>query len=134
MGGLENDSAMSGALRRAAVRVPGAALRKQLHPPSGRIPFPRPPGPTGQILRTFTSSPVARNSRADADTKAKQLNQKSVDDYELQVAPRKDAQRKVDDRPWHRENNHSQPKATSPDPSHGDENKGESYRRNAGPC
>ncbi|KAI6781445.1 uncharacterized protein J7T54_001407 [Emericellopsis cladophorae] len=105
---------MNGAFRRVATRVPTAAFNSTLH---GQVTLP---GAT----RCFTNVPSSRSS--EADEKAKSLNKKAADEAERQVTARDDAQRKVDDRPWQREETgeHSQPPASSPDPAKGDESRG----------
>lgn len=68
---------------------------------------------------------ISRHHREDeASKKAKQLNQKAVDEEEQRVTTTKGAQRLVNDRPWHRESSSAQPGSTSPDPAKGDKTKG----------
>ncbi|PTB75101.1 hypothetical protein M440DRAFT_1336343 [Trichoderma longibrachiatum ATCC 18648] len=67
---------------------------------------------------------ISRSVREDeAAKKAKRLHEKADDETD-QAAQRQGAQRKADDRPWHRESGSKQYKVTSPDPSGGDESKG----------
>jgi hypothetical protein len=121
---------MTSLLWRATTRVPvSGALRQQLAPCriAPTIPFPNRHGlATREALRPFTSLSGTSILRKDATSKAKELNQESVERHEQQVAHRQDAQRMVDDRPWQREGNHAQPRSTSPDPSNGATNKGQS--------
>lgn len=127
---------MNAAFRRVVTRVPATARH---HPPKITAPQPfsrvNPPSQAGfssQLAnplagghtRSFRTIPSAQNARADR--KAKELSQKSVDQAEEQVTSRDDAQKKVDDRPWQREDTaeQNQPRSMSADPSGGDDNKG----------
>lgn len=124
---------MNAAFRRVATRVPGAARHT--------IPIQTLPKRTAPLLssqlpqasirgqaRFFRSVPSSQTSQADK--KARELSQKSVDQAEDQVASRDDAQRKVDDRPWQREDTaeQTQPESVSADPTRGDDSKGELHR------
>ncbi|KAG9256567.1 uncharacterized protein F5Z01DRAFT_617649 [Emericellopsis atlantica] len=123
---------MNGAFRRVATRVPTAAFKSPALAATkpNLSPFLAASGTRhGQVTlpgakRCFTNVPSSRSS--EADKKAKSLNKKSADEAEREVTARDDAQRKVDDRPWQREETgeHSQPATTSPDPSKGDEARG----------
>lgn len=72
----------------------------------------RSPLSTSAIWRTSTQSHTEADARNDRRHKEEDIDAK------------KTAQRLVDDRPWHREDSHSQPESTSSDPSGHDRNKG----------
>lgn len=121
---------MNAAFRRVATRAPSAARPIQTSSPRAAVaPLWNSQLPQVSICggqaRFFRNVPSARNSQADK--KAKELSQKSVDQAEEQVASRNDAQRQVDDRPWQREDTaeQTQPESVSADPTGGDESKGE---------
>lgn len=107
---------------RAALRVlPPISRARGLRPRS--LPLPRRTSihPFSIPSRLFSTSQSVRED--EAAKKAKRLHEKADDETD-QVAKRQGAQRKADDRPWHRESGSKQYKVTSPDPSGGDESKG----------
>lgn len=72
-------------------------------------------------VRKFSTSQAADGE--ESDRKSKHLHEKG-DEADVKDARRHGAQKKADDRPWHRLSGSKQYKETSPDPSGGDESKG----------
>lgn len=71
--------------------------------------------------RTFSTSQAVFED--ESRNKSKKLNEKD-EEVDEKNARRHGAQKKADDRPWHRLSGSKQYKETSPDPSGGDESKG----------
>lgn len=69
----------------------------------------------------FSTSTLWR-APTQSHTEADSRNKKSYEEEDIDA--RRTAQRLVDDRPWHREDSHSQPEATSSDPTGHDQTKG----------
>jgi hypothetical protein len=79
-------------------------------------------------IRNFTTS--QRVCEDEATSKTKHLHEKG-DEAEEKAVTHHGAQKKADDRPWHRLSGSKQYKETSPDPSRGDESKGTPNKPNS---
>ncbi|KAF7553001.1 hypothetical protein G7Z17_g3933 [Cylindrodendrum hubeiense] len=77
---------------------------------------------TSVLGRSFSRSRSLREE--ESNRKEDELREKARQREQRQVTSGKSAQTLENDRPWHRESSHAQPKSTSPDPTQGDLTKG----------
>lgn len=115
---------MSHVLCRATVRFsPALRLRPSSPFSSHHQPFLRSRVPLTSVLgRSFSRSCSLKEE--ESDRKEEEQREKARQREQRKVTSGKSAQSLENDRPWHREGSHAQPKSTSPDPTHGDLTKG----------
>lgn len=115
---------MSHVLCRATVRFsPTLRLRPSSPFSSHHQPFLRSRVPaTSALGRSFSRSCSLKEG--ESDRKEEEQRERARQREQRKVTSGKSAQSLENDRPWHREGSHAQPKSTSPDPTHGDATKG----------
>jgi hypothetical protein len=122
------NSAMRGAIRPVALGA-RAALRSRPLGQHAHNPFlPRLLHGNTPRPRTFLTSSPAWRAAAAAAAEAEPPGPvfKDREGADTEARNRNNAQKQVDDRPWHREDSHSQPESTVPDPAGHDRTKGRS--------
>ncbi|KAM0270272.1 hypothetical protein ACHAQH_009479 [Verticillium albo-atrum] len=77
----------------------------------------------GRAFSVHRTLQAAQGIEPDPDAKAKDLNQKAVDDQEREFNEGF-ARRKQSRRPWHRAGSEAEPPSSSPDPTNGDKTRG----------
>lgn len=125
LGVYSRNSAMRGAIRPVALSA-RAVLRSRPLGHHSHNPFqPRLLQSNTLHPRAFwTSSPTWRAAAA-AEAEAPGPVHEQEEGRETRPRDRDNAQKQVDDRPWHREGSHSQPESTVRDPAGHDQTKGE---------
>lgn len=109
-------------LRLGAGAGAGSRVQAYAQTPSNRVRYQD----MGRAFSTQTS--LRQQGQEVADAKARELNQKGIDDQEKQLTETW-ARNKQKRRPWHRAGSESEPPSESGDPSHGDSTKGWSRSR-----